>query len=210
MGLNGLDLDLPDMEYVPSIITCTIEGIMQESDLAEILEDEKRPVAPRAETRSPSEPQSLARLKERHHSVARLIASGVSQRLVAEICNYTESYLSILLDNPAMVELIELYRAQHNSAALLIAEKLRTVGTEALQKLSDKLEADEIPVSELVAIAKLGLDRAGHGPQHKHEVTSTQHVIDHAKLIELEREAREKNARLITPRQSQPELEAPQ
>ena len=93
----SLELDISDlMQEATPIVTCTIEGILEASDIAHLTEA-KSVAAPRG-----AEPGDLSRLRERHHSVARFIAQGMSQRLVASLCNYTESYLSVLLNNPAM------------------------------------------------------------------------------------------------------------
>lgn len=189
-------LDLPDPTSLTKIVTCTVEGVLEEEDLLAL-------VAGQAEGKPPAaleDPTNLAKIRERHHGVARQIAAGYSQTLVARICGYTDGYLSVLLNNPAMQELVEMYRLQHASSTQLIAESLRTVGLKALEKLNDKLEADEITdTHELVGVAKLGLDRAGHGPTSTQHTISEHHLIDHAQLKKLNDEARAQSKGYIVP-----------
>jgi hypothetical protein len=145
------------------------------------------------------DPSDLKRIKERHHSVARQIAGGLDQRMVAKLCGYTESYLSILLNNPAMRELVELYRIQQGAAAQVITEKLKTVGMKALERLDEKIEAGELSNQELLAASKLGLDRSGHGPASSQHIIEEKHLFDHAELLRRNEEARSRNAKRIVP-----------
>ncbi len=181
------------LAQVHPIVTCTVEGILEEADLRELA------LSAPIEAVEGDDPTDLKRIKERHHSVARQMASGLSQRMVAKLCGYTESYLSILLNNPAMQELIELYRIQYGSAAQVIGEKLKTVGMKALEALDAKIDSDGLSNQELLAAAKLGLDRSGHGPSSSQHLIQEQHIIDHAELAKRNEDARARNARQIVP-----------
>lgn len=204
-------LVLPDIEAEPKIITCTIEGILEEADLRELLVgggDEGRETAPSiAEPKSSPTPEfipfeetgDLRRLRERHHHVARLIAQGMQQSLVASIIGYTQSYLSVLLNAPAMRELVEFYRIQNGAASQVIVERLKTVGLKALDKIEDKLETEDMSAFELAAVAKLGLDRAGHGPSSTQHVIKEEHLIDHAEIKRLNDQALRRSSEHIIP-----------
>jgi hypothetical protein len=139
-------------------------------------------------------PHDLKKLREKHHCVARLIAGGMQQRMVATISGYSESYLSILLNGPAMQELVEMYRIQQGASAQLIVEKLQTVGMTAVEKLADKIETDSLNNNELIQVAKLGLDRSNHGPSSKSHVVNENHQIDHARIAELNADARRRSS----------------
>jgi hypothetical protein len=212
-GLHNLDLDA--VGPIGTIVTCTVEGILEAEDLASLLGggqeagDEHAPM-PSAAIQELDDPGNLKKIKEKHHSVARLLAQGLQQELVATITGYTAPYLSVLLNNPAMKELIEMYRLQHGSAAQVIGERLRTVGGRALEKLSDKIDSIE-DVNELIGIAKLGLDRSGHGPQSTSKVVEEHHLIDHARIQELNQKARAGSRELLIPLEQakQRVLEAP-
>jgi hypothetical protein len=184
-----MDLDLSGFAPPTPIITCTIEGILEPEDLAALAAGGADVAIASAKV---DDPTDLKKIRERHHAVARLMANGMKPGLVAALTGYTGSYISVLMNNPAMQELVELYRIKNGSAMQVITENLRTVGSKATEKLNEKLDADEInDVHELVAIAKLGHDRSGHGPSSTTNSISETHVIDHAKLAELNRQARE-------------------
>lgn len=189
MDLSDLNIPL-ELSRVKRVVTCQVEGIVEIGDLRRLAG-----VAAMGEptNQAPKGGNSgdLSRIKEKHHTVARLMASGMQQGLVATIAGYTESYLSVLLGAPAMSELIGYYRAQHSNAAEVIAERLRHVSMGAVEKLSEKMDSDDgLNANELLQLAKLGLDRSGHGPQSKQQISTETHLIDHAELKRLNREAR--------------------
>lgn len=181
------------LQVRPTMTTCTIEGSLEEEDLRQLLVQ--------TSDVEPEDPTDLKKLREKHHHVARLIADGLTQRLVANICGYHETYISILLNSPAMQELVELYRIKNGAAVSLATEKLKSVGLKALERLDEKIDADELNNQELLGAAKLGLDRAGHGPTSTQKHVGEHHVFDHAKLSELNQEARRRNADYIVPQE---------
>lgn len=183
------------LEFKPTMTTCTIEGALEEEDLRQLVQL-SGDIQPDEE-----DPSDLKKLKEKHHHVARLIADGLTQRLVATLTGYSENYLSILLNAPAMIELVELYRIKNGKAIELVTEKLKTVGLKALEKLDDRLDKDELDNNELISTAKLGFDRSGHGPQSKHSIVAEEHIFDHAKLAELNKDARRRNTEYIVPQE---------
>lgn len=190
----------PDFVELNPIVTCTIEGILTEEDLRELALGGLAPdAAPGELTVTPDDdnPNDLKKIREKHHSVARMMASGMTQRMVAACCGFTEQYLSILLNNPSMKELVELYRIKHGAATEVITEKLKTVGLKAVERLEEKLEAGELSNQELLGAAKLGLDRGGHGPASKQHHLVENHLIDHAAIVEMNNEARRRSANLI-------------
>jgi hypothetical protein len=196
-----LALDMPDMAAFPKIITATIEGILELADLRALalssgMEMHSQQELPKA---AKEDPKSLKKLREKHHSVARLIAAGLEQRTVATLSGYTEGYLSILLNNPAMEELVSFYRMAAGNAAQVIGERLRSVGLKALEHLDDKIEGGELNANELIQATKLGLDRSGHGPSSTTRKVDEQHIIDHARILELNEKAREGSRGYIVP-----------
>lgn len=182
------------LEVRPTITTCTIEGSLEEEDLRQLLVDP-------ATLPNEDDPSDLKKIREKHHHVARLLADGLSQRLVSQICGYSEAYLSVLLNNPSMQELIELYRIQNGKATQLVVEKMKTVGLKALEQLDEALDDKKLNNQELLSAAKLGLDRAGHGPTSTQKIAAETHVFDHAKLAELSANARRENVKYIVPQE---------
>ena len=182
MDLSSIDVEA-SIGPINKIVTVEILGIVEPGDISALVN---------ATTPAPQGANSgdLKRIKERHHAAARMLAQGMSQRMIAEICGYSETYLSTMLNTPSMQDLVAHYRGSHNAAADLIGEQLRAAGMGAVEKLLERLEADELENSELLGLAKLGLDRSGHGPQQKHHHLHESHVIDYAELTRLDREAR--------------------
>jgi hypothetical protein len=176
------------------LVTCVIEGHLEESDLRELALSTQVAMD---EDDSDDDPTRLKKIREKHHSIARMIAGGLTQRMVSQLCGYTEGYVSILLNNPAIKELIELYRIQQGSAAAVVTEKMRTVGLKAVEKLEKKIEAGELSNQELLGAAKLGLDRGGHGPQSKQHVVNETHLFDHTELARRNQAARTRSASRI-------------
>lgn len=197
MSFDLSQLSVPESlgESLKPMVTCTIEGILDEEDLRELAlgcgPDDVKPAE--------DNPNDLSKIREKHHHVARLVADGMKQRLVAQVCGYTEGYVSILLNNPAMQELVQMYRIQAGAAVKVATEKLKTVGLKALEKLEEAIDADKLNNQELLGAAKLGLDRGGLGPQTKVHQVNEDHIIDHAKLAELNADARRRNHNYIVP-----------
>lgn len=138
-----------------------------------------------------SKAPALKRIAERHHALARCLASGMSQGDAAVTCGYSASRVSILLDDPAFCELLAFYRDDTQRAYLDLHARLAGISSDAAALLADKLEADmevgveerKVSVGQLVEIVKTGADRTGHGPQ----ATSLNINVDLAKKLEAAR-----------------------
>lgn len=167
------------------IVTCTIEEVLGPEHIAEYLA-----ASGNLATAQKSDAKDVSTLRARHHAVARLLAAGLPEGIVAQMSGFDTAYLSTLKSNPSMVELINIYRAPGNNAAKLIEEKLRTVGDAALDRILEELP--NMNAQELLAAAKLGTDRSGNGPQSKvaHEHV---HVLDPSKVAALADSARRTN-----------------
>lgn len=124
-------------------------------------------------TEKGSKAPALKRLGDRHHALARSLASGMSPGEAAIVCRYDSSRVSILLDDPAFRELLAFYREDVQRQYLGLHEQLAGLASDAAELLQDKLEADldlpvegrKITVGQLMEVTKLGADRTGHGPQ---------------------------------------------
>lgn len=114
----------------------------------------------------------LKRLSERHHALARCLASGTMSVGEAAInCGYTLSRVSILQADPAFQELVHFYRQDVNSKYLDMHGILAGLSIDAAMELRERLEADaeadekKLTVTALIELTKLGADRTGFGPQ---------------------------------------------
>lgn len=170
-------------------VTCTVEEVLQPEHIAEYLS-----AVGNLGTTTKSDEKDVATLRAKHHSVARLLASGMPEATIADLVGYDTAYISVLKNNPSMVELVNHYRAPNNAVVEVIAERLRTVGHAALERLAE--EIPEMDHHALIATAKLGVDRSGNGPMSKvaHEHT---HILDPVKIAALAESARKQNAERI-------------
>lgn len=113
----------------------------------------------------------LKRLSERHHALARCLASGMGPGDAAITCGYVASRVSILQSDPAFQELVHFYREDVNRQYLgmhqVLAGLSLDAATELHERLTEDMNADEkkISVGQLVELTKLGADRTGFGPQ---------------------------------------------
>ena len=171
------------------VVTVTVEEVLQPEHIAEYLS-----ACGNMTTTQKSDEKDVASLRARHHSVARLLASGMPEGTVAELTGFDNAYISVLKNNPSMIELINHYRAPNNAVVEIIAERLRTVGHAALERLAE--EIPDMDHQALIATAKLGADRSGNGPMSKvaHEHT---HILDPIKIAALAESARRTNAERI-------------
>lgn len=120
--------------------------------------------APRA-----SEPPKIARLHDRHHALARALASGMRPYEASAITGYDPSRISILQRDPSFQDLVEDYRVKNDAAQASFVERASLVAVTALSRLADRLEDDEDPMSDstLIEVVKLTADRTGHAPVQK-------------------------------------------
>lgn len=111
----------------------------------------------------------VARFRDSHHKVARLIASGMRPAEVALACGYTIQRIYTLSQDPSFKELVESYRGDEDEAhrgsrddfyELLYSNKMK-----AERRIADKLDDDdtEISIRELHLISRDAADRTGYG-----------------------------------------------
>lgn len=145
-------------------------------------DDLTRLEAPRQVTR-------LAKIRESHHALARLIASGLSNAECAEATGYSYNRVSMFRKDPAFQELVSKYQAEIHERFLSNQDEyyalLRKNQLQAERMISDHLdEADdtgELPgISTLLRIARDAADRTGYG---KH-TTQTNVNVDFASQLE--------------------------
>lgn len=120
----------------------------------------------------------LQELRDTHHLVARLVASGMRFEGVAEVSGYTIGSVYRLNGDPAFIELVAIYREQgaisHREAVdeynrILISNRMK-----AERQIADRLDDEEERVDTrlLITIARDAADRTGYGKRstqdHKH------------------------------------------
>lgn len=118
-----------------------------------------------------TKPTPLKRLSERHHALARCLASGMSEGEAAITCGYVGSRVSVLKADPAFQELLAFYRQGVEGKYLDMHGVLAGLSLDAAVELRERLEADmqadekTLSTGQLIELTKLGADRTGFGPQ---------------------------------------------
>lgn len=153
--------------------------------------------------REPSARDRLTRIRDSHHNIARLMASGLKLWEVASRTGFSVTRLSVLSRDPSIIELVAHYRnlitedwreeqdsiTADNLAALRVSSRM----------IRDQLEdADEtgeqVPLKTLLAIKADAADRFGYAKKtHQTNVN-----VDFAKLLE-EARARSNRTKEINP-----------
>ena len=114
-----------------------------------------------------STPSALKRLSDRHHALARNLASGMAPGEAAIMSGYVLSRVSILQDDPAFRELVAFYRRDVEFSYRDLHQRLSGLALDAAEELADRLETEpeKVSVGQLMEITKMGADRTGFGPQ---------------------------------------------
>ena len=109
---------------------------------------------------------AIKRISERHHALARNLAGGMASSEAAIVCGYALSRVSILLDDPAFKELLSFYRTDVNAQYRDLHARLSGLALDAAEELSLRLEdaPEDLSVTQLMELTKMGADRTGHGP----------------------------------------------
>lgn len=114
-----------------------------------------------------SKPSAIKRVTERHHALARNIASGMPISEAGMLQGYSLSRVSILQSDPAFKELLEFYREDAQRPYRDLHIRLSGLALDAAEELSNRLEEEpeKVSIGQLMELTKMGADRTGHGPQ---------------------------------------------
>ena len=145
-------------------VSAEIERELGLDDVATLLE-EKGVQAPQ-----------IKEFRERHHALARLIAEGRKPGEAALLCRYSQSRMSVLLADPAFMELVQHYTVLVNGSFVDFQQKLSELALDAAAILQSRMEDSPEDLSDalVLQIIQVGADRTGHGPsqkvEHNHKV----------------------------------------
>ena len=144
-----------------------------------------------------SEAPSLAKLRQIHHEIARLLASGLSETEVAGVVGYSLSRISILKADPSFKELLAYYSKRQEEVFIDVRKRLAVLGMDAVAELQDRLDykADSLTNTQLIEITKASLDRAGFNPVNKTE--NVQVFLTGDELAKLKERIGGTNARIV-------------
>ena len=173
--MNDLNLDL-DLGLTPRTrgraakpLTVTVERELGDADIEHLNTVERGSTAP-----------PIAKLRDRHHALAKCIAQGMKDGEAAIMCDYDQSRVSILKSDPAFQELVAFYRKNVEEQYYGMHERLAGVAKDALIEISDRMEAnpDDFSVGQLMELTKLGADRTGYGPSSTTKVDVRHGIAD--------------------------------
>lgn len=118
----------------------------------------------------------IKKIRQRHHLLARSLASGMADFEICAACDVTPSRLSILKNDPLFADLVRVYQEKAQEQFIEFQGRLAEVATDAVELLGDRMEEapDTFDNRELMDIVKMGADRTGHGPS-----SSTNHNHHH-------------------------------
>ena len=124
-----------------------------------------------ASLRQPSARPTIKKLRDSHHIIARLLASGCKLHEIARQTGYSMSRISILRSSPAMIELVEKYHNRDDEVWRESRDEfydaIHDAGSKAWRQINDALDDAEdgdatIPINRLLAIADSAADRIGY------------------------------------------------
>lgn len=114
-----------------------------------------------------------AKISERHHALARAIASGMKDLEAAALVGYSKQMVVILRQSPAFLELIELYSREVDLEFSELTAQFAGLTKDAIGTLRDRLEQNPEDFSNKMLLeigTKMG-DRAGFAPVQRSEAT---------------------------------------
>ena len=113
-----------------------------------------------------SKPPLIKELRERHHSLARAVASGQTDYEASVTTGYSIGRISILKADPTFAELVAFYRENANAAYVDLHARMGTLAADAVSELQNRLEdaPETLPSPLLLDVAKTFADRTGHAP----------------------------------------------
>jgi hypothetical protein len=130
-------------------------------------DDLRRLAEPRESTAEP-----IKKLRERHHALARMLATGMAPGEAAIACGYSSSRVSILQGDPTFRELVSHYADLRTERYFDGLQVMAELHMDAVEEIRDRLEnePEEFTIGQLMELTKLTADRTGKGPTTKTEV----------------------------------------
>ena len=132
---------------------------LTDADLPALLNPPKAPAASGGST--------LAKLRNTHHSLARLVAQGVENNEISAITGYTPARISTLKGDPAFADLVAYYSSQVKEAFVDVAARIAAVGLTALEEIQDRLEEapEDFTIGQLQSLVDSTIGPKAKGPQ---------------------------------------------
>jgi hypothetical protein len=121
-------------------------------------------------TMAPAKPSTnppLKKIRDSHHSLARVLATGMSEGDASIVTGYSPGRISVLKADPQFQDLLTFYRETATEVVADFRARMADMGLEALEELRDRLheKPDDFSPGLLNELVKTMADRTGHAPQ---------------------------------------------
>lgn len=181
-----------------------MNGLRTVSEVMELEAEVLRPLGPDdlarlSDARGSREEPTVKRMHDRHHALAKALASGMTATDAAALVGYTVSRVSVLRRDPSFKELETHYLADANKVWRDTHARMASLTADAVNELHTRLEEtpEAFGVDDLLEIGKTFADRTGFGPSSKStnvnvtvdmsdRINAARRRADEAKLIEGE------------------------
>ena len=147
---------------------------------------------------APVKAPALAKIRDSHHALARVLASGASEGDASIITGYSPGRISVLKADPQFKELLAFYRSTATDVIADFRQRMADLGMDALNELRDRLEEkpEDFSPGLLKDIVRDLADRTGHAPQRGPTTVNNLQI----NLTEQMAKARERVAALQGPK----------
>lgn len=123
-----LNIDIRTRGRASSPVAGAVVRPLERADLA-LLEAPRGSVAP-----------PVQKIRHTHHALARAVAQGLSNEEVSAVTGYSPSRVSILLQDPAISNLIEIYRERQTEIWAEAQERAKDAVILSLEVMTEKVE----------------------------------------------------------------------
>ena len=151
----------------PAPIFYNVTRHLNEADISELWNAQRENTGPK-----------IKALRYNHHVLAKAVASGKSGIECANLTGMSQTYISILKNDPAFQELVSFYADEMNELYVDVHQRMATLGTSILEELTERFEADpdKFTKRELLdmftAMADRSIPTAKGGPAPQQAITT--------------------------------------
>ena len=113
--------------------------------------------------------ESLKRIRQSHHRVAQLIASGCTNAEASRLTGMSMNRIAILKSDPTFCELLSHYSSEVKDEWMDFVKSARDLSLDIIEEMAHRIESapEAIPFSALNEALKTLADRSGNGPVNK-------------------------------------------
>ena len=153
LDLNSLGLRTKGRAAKP--LTYVVGRELDDEDLAQLASEGRAQAVP-----------ALTKLRERHHTLAKMLAQGSPEQDAAVACGYSLSRVSILKTDQSFRDLVAFYRQGVVERYYDMHEAAAALGRDAIEELHERLEEapEDFSIPQLMTLTSTMMDRVGHGP----------------------------------------------